>query len=279
MKKIFEIIGMISLMLFSIFYTNRISTVIRNNDDLMIEINSIKDQYIYPPSEAIIYENTIIPGLSGREIDVNRSYRRMKKLGSFNDSLLVYREIKPTNRLRYDKYIIGGNPNKKEVSLIFLVNNKNNINSILNILDNNEIKANFFVNGLWFENNNQMIMDLVANNHIIGNLSYHLDYTASGFSWMNTIVTRIAKQNNTYCYNEIDNQKSLNICALNRSYTIRPSIIVRNNPLIEVRGNITSGSIISLNVSNIVERELQLIINYINSKSLRIVNLEELLSE
>ena len=279
MKKIFEIIGMISLILFSVFYTNRISTVVRNNDDLMIEINNLKEQYIYPTSEAIINDNTIIPGLSGREIDVRLSYRKMKKLGSFNDSLLVYRDIKPINRLRHDKYIIGGNPNKKEVSLIFLVNNKSNINNILNILDNNEIKANFFVDGLWFENNNQMIMDLVENNHIIGNLSYNLDYRATGFSWMNTILTRVAKQNNTYCYNEVNNQEALNICALNRSYTIRPSIIVRNNPLIEVRANLTSGSIISQNVSNVVERELQLIINYINSKGLKIVNLEELLRE
>jgi len=156
MRKIFEIIGTISLIFFSFFYTNRISTVIKNNDDLMIEINNLKDQYIYPVREAIINENTLMPGLSGREIDVNKSYKRMKKLGSFNDSLLVYKDIRPTNRLKYDKYIIGGNPNKKEVSLIFLVNGNNNINNILSILNYNDLKANFFVDGFWFENNNQI---------------------------------------------------------------------------------------------------------------------------
>ena len=281
MKRIFEIIGMITLVLFSFFYTSQISTVIRNNDDLMVEINNLKEQFIIDPIEAVINENTIIPGLSGKDIDVNKSYRRMKQLGSFNDSLLVYKDISPENRLKdnYNKYIVRGNPNKKEVSLIFLVNSNSNINNIRNILNQNEIKANFFVDGFWFENNNQIILDLVNEGHIIGNLSYNLDYKEPGFVWMNTIITKIAKQKNNYCYNEIDNQANLNICALNKSHTIRPNIIVKNNPLIEIKANISNGSIISLKTNKTTEKELQLIINYINSKDLKIVNLENLLKE
>lgn len=281
MKKTFEYIGMISLICFSFFYTNRISTVIKQNDDIMVELNAIKENYIEEGIEAVIDGNTIIPGLSGKEIDVDKSYKKMKKFGSFNDNLLVYKDLKPINLLKdnYDKYIIKGNTSRKEVSLIFLIDNNDNIDNILSILDNNNIKANFFIDGYWFENNNQIIIDLVSNGHVVGNLSYNLDYKATGFSWMNTIVTKIAKQTTTYCYNEIPNDEGLKICALNKNYTIRPNIIVKSNPLSEIKVALENGSIISMNVNDVVIKELPLIINYIKSKDLEIVNLEELLQE
>ena len=253
--------------------------MIKENDDLLKQINDIESQYKIEPTNAIIKDNTIIAGISGSEIDVKESYKKMKKINSFNSNLLVYKDIKPEiSVLNYhDKYIIKSN--KDEVSLLFLVELNNNLNDILNLLDKYEIKATFYTDGNWFENNNEKIIELIDNGHTIGNLGYNYSYNVNGISWMNTIVTKIGNQKYTYCYTEDENEEILNICKNNNSYTIRPNIIVKNNPLITIKQNLEKGSIISLKINDNVITELPLIIEYINSKGLNIVNLEELLDE
>lgn len=281
MKKTFELIGLVVLICFSFIYTEQISTVIKKNDDILKEIEAISDQYKIDAVDAIIDNNNIIPGSNGMEIDIKESYEKMKKIDSFNSNLLVYKEIEPNISVNgvYDKYIISGNKNKKEVSLLFLVEQDDNVDSILGILSRYQVSATFYVDGNWFESNNEKVIELIEKGYLIGNLGYNYNYDTSGISWMNTIVTKIGKQNTTYCYTTEDNEKLLNICKNNKSYTIKPSIVVKDNPFIEIKKNLNNGSIISLKTNNKLIKELPLIIEYINSRDLEIVNLEELLDE
>lgn len=281
MKKIFEVIGLISLVCFSFFYTEKISTVIRENDDLLKQIEQIEEQYKIEAIDAIIDGNTIIPGVSGSQIDVKSSYKKMKKVDTFNSNLLVYEDIKPKVSVNgvYDKYIISGNKNKKEVSLLFLVENKTDIDKVVSTLRKYDIKVTFYIDGNWFEQNNEKITNLIEDGNVIGNLGYNYQYNTSGVSWMNTIVTKIGNQNATYCYVETEDEETLNICKNNRSYTIKPNLVVDNNPLIAIKQNITNGSIISLKINNQLNNELPLIIEYIHSKDLKIVTLSDLLNE
>ena len=279
MKKIFQVIGFITLLLFTFTYTNKITSVIKENDDLLKQIEDIENQYIIEPINAVIKGNTIIAGISGSKINVKESYKKMKKIDEFNTNLLIYESIKPEISVLdyYDKYIIKSN--KNEVSLLFLVEQNSNIDKILNILNNYEIKGTFYVDGNWFENNNEKIIDLIEEGHTIGNLGYNYSYNVNGISWMNTIVTKIGNQKYTYCYTEEENEDILKICKNNNSYTIMPNIIVKNNPLITIKQNLEKGSIISLKINDTTLNELPLIIEYINSKDLNIINLEELLDE
>ena len=281
MKKIFEGIGLLSLICFSFFYTSQIATVIKDNDDIYKQINEIKEQYTTKPIDAIIKENTIIPGISGSEIDVNKSYKKMKKINSFNDNLLVYKSIKPSISVNemYDKYIISGNKNKNEVALLFLLKDGDSVHSILNILQENEVEATFFTDGYWFENNNELVLDIIEEGHNIGNLGYTYNYNVSGIDWMNSIVKSIGEQKDTYCYNLIDDATALSLCNGNKSYTIRPNIVVKQNPLIEIKKSLNNGSIISLEVNDTTTKELSLILDYIDSKDLKMVNIEELIKE
>lgn len=274
-------IGFISLICFTFFYTNKISTVIKENDDILKQINDIKDQYKIEAIDAVIDGYTIIPGVTGKEIDVKKSYKKMKSIDKFNPQLLVYKSIKPNISVNkvYDKYIISGSKSKKEVSLIFLLKENENIDQILNILDKYNIKASFFTTIDWFENNNELITKLINENHVVGNLLSESNYLKSNISWMNAIVTKIEKQDNTYCFVESKNDELLNICKLNKSYTIMPTISVSNNPLIEIKQNLKNGSIISLNVNDNVITQLPLIIEYINSKGLDIVTINDIIDE
>ena len=197
MKKIFQIIGFFTLLIFTFTYTSKITMVIKENDKLLKQIEDIENQYIIEPINATIKDNTIIAGISGSKINVKESYKKMKKIDEFNTNLLVYESIKPEISVLdyYDKYIIKSN--KNEVSLLFLVEQNNNIEkilNILNILNNYEIKATFYVDGNWFENNNEKIIDLIEDGHTIGNLGYNYSYNVNGISWMNTIVTKIGNQ-------------------------------------------------------------------------------------
>ena len=279
MKKTFEVIGFLSLILFTFFYTSKITTVIKENDDLLIQLKEYQEQYKESAIDAVIIDNKISAGLSGSEINIKESYEKMKKVNSFNANLLVYEKIKPNISVLdyHDKYIVKGK--KESVSLVFLVEQTSDIEKILNILDNYDVKATFYIDGNWFENNNEKVIELIENNHTVGNLGYNYNYDVNGISWMNTIVTNIGKQKYTYCYLEEENDDFLNICKNNKSYTIIPSIIVKTNPLITIKKNLENGSIISLKINDSTIIELPLIIEYINSRNLNIINLEELLDE
>lgn len=281
MNKFFCILGSITLVILSFVYTEKTVNVIKEYDNIMISIKSENENYKIDAINAIIKDNTIIPGLKGREIDENKSYSKMKRYGSYNSSLLEYNEIIPSLSIEnnFDKYIISGNKSKNMVSLIFLVTKEDNIDSILKILNSKNIKGNFFIDGIWAQNNEQKLIEIIQNGHNVGNLGTNGSYNDSTYSWLDTIIKKIAKQEIGYCYNEIDDITSLKLCAMYKNYTIRPNIIVQNYPLTEVKKSIQSGSIISFKINKTLEKELSLIINYIQSKGFTINTLNEHLSE
>lgn len=281
MKKFFQIIGFITLMAFSFFYTEKTVNVVKDADEIMIEIKENMDKYKKEPIDATIVNNTIIPGISGMEVNINDTYDAMKKVGKYEANLIKYKKIYPTISIHdnYDKYIISGNQNKKEVTFIFKVDDDDNINKIVNILNENGISSNFFIDGKWFENNTNLIIQLMNQGNVIGNMSYNLDYSNNNFIWMDTIITKMGKQKTSFCYTESENEITLKNCSLERNYTIMPNIIVKNNPLIEIKKQLVQGSIIAFDITNKVEEELPIIIKYIKSRDYQIVNLTALLTE
>ena len=144
MKNTFKIFGLITLMCFSFFYTEKVMTVVSEKDPLKIEINDLKDTYKISPNEAVVTKDTIIPGTNGRVVNVDKSYKKMRKNNIFNNNLLEYDDILPEYILsnNLDKYVIKGNINKKEVSILFIIDSDNNLNKIMNILNNKKVIAN-----------------------------------------------------------------------------------------------------------------------------------------
>jgi len=277
LKKTFEIIGVFTLLLFSFVFTEKTAYVAINQDDLMKQIESVKEAYTTNILEPIITENTFIPGKCGLEIDTKASYQKLKKIGVFNENLLVFKEICPKEKLKNNKnkFIISGNKEEKNVSLLFIVNETNNLNTVLQILNNEEVNANIFVDGSIFENNNDLIIE-ISKNHLIGNLSYNGDYNNPSFIWMTTVIKKF---NDNYCYTETKDESILNICFKNNSYTIIPTTIIKNNPTLNLNKNLANGSIISLYINNELLNELKLMIKHIKSKGYKIVTLSELLKE
>lgn len=275
MKKVFQMIGLISLTCFSFFVTEQTAIVVSDMDEIMIEIKNKKDDYKYDSIDAIIDKNTIIPGVNKREVNVNKSYKNMKTNGYFNDKLFVYDYEKPKISLtdNIDKYIIKGNPSKRIVSLIFKVEQDEDITDIVNILNNYNVKSTFFVNYNWFSNNNNLVEELIKNNHIVAPLME--DYTSSDFEWMDMVLKKINKQSVGFCYNENENKTNLEQCVLKNNYTIKPIVISENTPLVDIKEKLESGSILSLKVNSQVRKELSTIIIHIKSKGYKLSNLKD----
>lgn len=281
MKQSFQILGIITLVVGSFMYTEQVSTASKLSDELLIEIKNKQNDYNKEVKEAIIAQNTIIPGINGQKVNIESSYQNMREVGYFNEKLLKYDTVYVKEPLKEnkDKYIISGNQSKKQISLMFKVDNNDNINKIISVLDKHNIKATFFIESPFLQNNYNLIINLIQKGHTIGNLSYHEDYTHSDFVWMKTIITNAGNQNNNYCYTTKKAKKVLKNCKLQDSYTIIPTKVITQSPFINVKNNLTKGALISLEVNNELNTELENIVNYVINKGYKIVPLEKELQE
>ena len=274
MKKLFKIFGIITFLCFSFFYTDRVMNVISDKDPLKQEIINLSNNYKLSSNEAVVSNDTIIPGSNGREVNVDKSYKKMRTGNVFNDKLLVFNVIYPEYKLKdnMDKYIINGNINKKEVSIVFIINNDNNLDKIISILDNKKVVSNLFIEYNYLFNNINKIKKY--NNHNI--YSYSDKYTYDTLVIANNIITRTMNNKPIYCLSKTKNKDNINVCSYSNMYTIIPSI---NGGYNDIKSNLSNGNIILLDTSINTVNELNLIINFINSKGYDIVGLDKLLSE
>lgn len=279
-KRYFQVVGILTLACFSFIFTEKTASIVKDSDNLMKVIKEQGEHYKVESVNANINDDTIIPGINGKEVNNNKSYQNMKRLGEFNKNLLIYDLILPEITLSntYDKYVIGGNSRKNMVSIIFKVKENSKLEMLLGSLDKTK-KYNFVVDGVWIEKNEELLKTIGDYNYNIVNGSYNGNYLNSSFVWIDSVIDKYSRQENNYCYLEEKNNRYLEACTLQKNYTIIPSLVVEYNPLIEIKENIKSGDIIALDINDKVIKEIPLIVNYINSKGYNIVTLDELLSE
>ena len=157
--------------------TAAISDAIKKEDPLYIEIESKQKEFADPPKDAYIDEVwKKTPGRNGIEIDIKKSYEKMKKKGKYDESLLVFREVSPKVQIKDlpASPIYRGHPEKKMVSLLINVSwGEQFIPDILKSLDSNNVKATFFVEGKWAKENVELVKMIKDEGHIIGNHAYN----------------------------------------------------------------------------------------------------------
>lgn len=134
-----KVIGVLLLAGFSFFYTKEVSEIIKEKDPIMNQINEVKKDMVVNKIDGILLDDEYITGINGRVVNENESYNKMKTVGSFKEELLVMKEDK-VNEVN-NVYIIGGNKEKRNISII-LLNLNDNIDTF--IKDNN-IKVNYFL--------------------------------------------------------------------------------------------------------------------------------------
>ena len=270
MKKFLQNIGVFILVGFSFFYTEKITYVINDKDDIMVKLKE-KD-YNIQPIEPIILEDTIIPGLGGKKINIKKSYQKMKQYGMYNENLIQYSTTLPNQMLEEnkDKYIISGNSKKNMISLMFYLDENSKLDMILNILEKNNLKGTFFINEKWLETNGNEIYKL--KNHTVGNGSR--EYGSSDFIWINTTIQNLLNKSDNYCYFIEKNKEQQKSCYIQNNYSIIPNIVVEKDLYQDVVTNVQSGNLILINVNQNIINELNNTIIYLKSKGYILVDLK-----
>lgn len=277
-KKSIHVILILLLAAFSFYYTNKSIELVREQDPIMKQIKTTDEKYTVEAVNAVIEDNTIIPGLVGKTIDYEESYNKMKQYGVYNEVLTTLKEVKPEVSIEdyYDKFIVSGNPEKKSVALIFKVE-KTSPSEIVKILNNKGVEATFFIDGYYLENNYEEISTMT--NHELELLSYNSDYDELYFSSSKDYLETMTKQKLKYCYSDYDKEEVINLCQKLNMHTVLPTIKINSNTFQEVKDKLTNSAIISIPLSSQTTKELSTTIDYIKSRGYRLTTLEDLISE
>lgn len=279
MKSIIYKLSIIILLVFSFYYTNMMINFLKEKDPIMKQIKNTTKKYSVKYKNAIIIDDNIISGKNGKTIDYNKSYNKMKKYGTYNETLTVLKEVTPKVSINnnYDKYIIKGNSENKNIALVFIINKDTNPSNILSILNNKSIKSTFFIDGTYLEDNIDMIRSM--KHHELELLSYNNKYTSSYFKTSLYYLENLSGKKCKYCFTKYDNKELLNLCSKNKLHTVKPTLYLKNNIYSSIKKNISNSTIISFEINNYVESELSSSIDYIKSKGYNLVTLDTLISE
>jgi len=270
------------LISFSFFYTEKVAMVVRNQDPLMIKIQEYEEVFNNESVDAIITDNSIIPGINACIVDTNQSYNNMKRVGSYNENMIEYKEIKPKLSLEktYDKYILKGNKKGFEVALVFKVKDSRFILDVSKFLQKKGIKASFFVDGKIIENDTQNIYMLIDNGNEIYNLGYDNRYDKDLIVWTNNMIENISHNIPKYCILSKENEEVLNMCARNKMYTIKSDIEINYSSTFNtIKPKIEKGSIIVFDVNDKTVEELSKTVLFLNSRGYTYNVLSEHLTE
>ena len=273
---------MITLVLGSFWYTEKTVDVMKMQDDIMIEIQNVKEEYQEDAVNAEIKGNTIIPGLHGEVVDESKSYQKMKSIGMFDENLLAYTKVDPDVSLKNhkNKFILQGNETKKMVSLLFLIEKDTKVEAvkdILSILDEKQKEGTFFIDGNFLEQNKEFMLTL--RNYELGNLSYDQNYQSTSFLWLDAILKNLSNTKEGYCFFEEEKIDDVSVCVNNHNYSILVNSIISKDPFLTVKKDLHAGQFFAFSISSSLKTELPLILDYIYSKGYTIENLKTHLEE
>lgn len=267
MNKTFEYFIITFLFIISLIYTNSINNIVKNKDPIMIKIREVSENIKSESVDAIIENDEMVTGISGCDIDINKSYENMKKLNNYSYKMLKYRDLIPSisSINVYDKYITGGNNYNRNVSIVIYL--KDSLEKLNNV---NNIKLNIFLDGMLLRDSK---LD-ISNNIKIYNGGIDGFYDDVNIEWINDVI-KDEYNESLYCLNVLKNNENLMSCAKNKMYTISPKLNAKD--IYNLKKNIKNGSIIFFDENSI--NKIEIVSSYILNKGYNIVFLDELLNE
>lgn len=155
---------------------NKDVSAVQQGNELYQTIAAKAKDYKKPAQDAQIHTVwKATPGYDGVTVDIDESYKQMKKTGAFDEKRLVFKPIKPNIHLADlpPSPIYRGHPDKAMVS--FLINvawGNEYLPVMLAVLEKNKVKATFFIEGRWAKENPELVKKIKDAGHEIGNHSY-----------------------------------------------------------------------------------------------------------
>lgn len=273
LKKILKVSAVLLLVGFSFFYTEKVTMIARNSDPIMRAIKKEENNKKVSNVNPVINKDEYIMGINGCEIDVDKSYSKMRSVGEFKEELIVMKETSNDKDLT-DKYVIGGNNKEKNVSLIFIVN-KDIDSKLTDYINDKNIKVNYFIDGKYLEEN-MITVKFLSENSNIYYLGENEEYSDENMLYHNNLISMNGSNEPKYCFTSDKDNNTLKLCNDYDMVTIK-SDIIKDNIYKRIKDKLNNGVIFAIDSDNI--DEIKVSINYILSKGYNIISLEDLLSE
>ena len=183
------------LTLFSFYYTAKSIDLVKRIDPIMEKIEKNQDKFNISPIDARIVDDTIIPGLKGKQVNINLTYKKMKEYGMYNESLTILKDISPKVSIKnnYDKYIISGNKKKRSVSIIFYIDDIDKYRLITNYIDLEHIQSTLLIDSDLTDYLEEK--DLTKNNIELNYKETNKVYVSSNSSY----IENITNKKTSYC--------------------------------------------------------------------------------
>ena len=271
-----KLLSLFLLLLISFMYTDKVFCEVKESNPVMKEIINYKSKNDIKAKNAEIIGDEITIGQNGISINSYKSYDNMKKDKKFNKDKIVYTESSPKISINdtYDYYITRGNTNKKYVSIIFKIDDKDDLDYILNL--NNSIKLNIFIDGKLIEEDISIIKDLVKLDYEVYNLGYNGKYCSKKIGLTNNTLEAVTNYKSMYCLNEEKNNNYLKICKKNKMLSISPKYV--NSSIEEIKNNLSNGMIIVYD-PNEFNNNVNILSKAVTSRGYEIVKLSDLITE
>ncbi len=256
MKNVYKSLGLLGIMVFSFYYTEKIAVIMQNKSPIMQSINQIENNYLESPVNATIEGDSITPGIMGKMINKTKSYVNMKSFGIFNEYYLVFDTIKPDVSLEdnKDKIIVKGN--KKKNAIAFLIEDNLQVRDYF--LDQ-KIKASVFINEQAFDKNS--FFEQINNDE----RSYKNTESLLNRNNLNTNICYIKAMIKVFFLK-------------NKKYLISETLTLNNINFIDVKKGLESGVIILIKENTSLEN-VKLLLKEIQFKGLKILTVSELINE
>lgn len=271
MQKTFEYIGLISLMCFSFFITEKTNTIVKNMDNIMLEIKNNYKKYEVEYKNALIENDVIKPGICSKKVNINKSYNEMKKVGLYDDKLYQYEyDLPKINILNsYDKYVVSGNEYKNYVYIFVNLNNSNK-----DLLSKHDFENyNFIVTASFYNKNTKLIKELVDNgNSILISSTKFRKYKKISKNYYDKYGKKI------YCYNENKDDNFLDTCSGNKSNSIYVEDINLYD-LSDIKTKIKIGNFIGIKLNKSLLNNIEILEKYIEQKGILKSNIDDNLKE
>ncbi len=250
--------------IFSFYWTNRVIELSEKNNVILASINKYANDFDYKCREGSITEDGIILGLSGLNVDKDKSYSNMKGIG-FKKELIEYKENECilNKKNNYDKYIIRGNEYSKNVALVIDVDTGLYFKKMLKISNNKNVELNILMN---YNTLNKYVDDIENHSNIL--------FKGNSKDELNNFIKVL--HNEIYCVKS-NNYEIIDDCMKKKINSIKIMNYIDNDLLISTKKILDKGVIIFIKESNNNLNEISATINYILSKGYKIVSINDLL--
>ena len=260
-------------MLFSFYYTDKVTNILNSKNPIMINIKENKEKNSYNCKEGYITSDGIVLGKKGKEVDVQESYSNMQG-NTYKDDLLVFKDItcKVNLESSIDGFIINASPAKNEVSIFIEINDMKYIKDILNISKEKNIIINLLLNGKTLKNNEDFYYNIYKE-------GFEIVYSGDNKEDYNLFLKtmkKIDKSYKTFCMSINDND--MNYCKKNKIQRLKTYYYYNKNIFNNTKNNLENGAFYVYKENKNTLEELSATINYIEAKHILVKSISKILN-